>query len=131
MQNVSAPGPVPGPTLRYFFSAKDDLLVISLSGVFDRGSAEILKECLASMPTTPLQFVIFNLADVSEADRPGASEFIRFQKELRERPLRLKVCAMSPGLKEVLDGFGALRSAEVAINLVEAIKSLRHPVPAY
>lgn len=126
MQNVSAPGSDTGPVLRYFFSTKDDLLVVTFSGLFGREGVEVMRQCLAEIPSEAVQSVICNLADVSEVDRAGAAEFIRFQRELRTRTGKMKICAISTALKEALDGFGALRASEVAATLLDAIKACRH-----
>lgn len=108
--------------LAYFFSVKNDILVVTLTGPVDKNAVQALQRCAAEIPGDDIGYVILNLAGVGEIDRQGASELIRLQKTFRSRPSKLKVCAMSTRAKEALENFGAIRPSEVARDLVEAIQ---------
>lgn len=112
------------PKLTYLIAEKKFVLVISFVGPLVRSNLSVFEECMREVEKRGASFIILNFRDVpSSVDRTVFPAVARLQKLIRLKPAALRMTALHPELRKVLDEQGLLRAAEVANNLGEALQS--------
>jgi anti-anti-sigma regulatory factor len=109
--------------LNYFVAENGSIIVVSFVGSISKLGDRTFENCLIEFGKKKFEYAVINLHDVSAIDYGGIAGFVRFQKELRDRPSELRTCFIQPQLRQLLEERGAIRSQEICGNLLDALKS--------
>ena len=112
--------------LSWFISKKNNYVVVAFSGVFDESIEAILKECEAAIKKTDANCIVLGFHDIQEFDRTCIRPLVQFEKSLREKPAKIRVCFFNTSLEHFLINEGAVRQTEVSGNLIQALTSFPH-----
>jgi anti-anti-sigma factor len=110
--------------LEYFLSEKNDYLVVSFLGAMNKLTAPEIEKCLEEAMARQARKFVLNFHDVIQVEPGAIAPLVRFQKALRDRPGEVRVCFLKPVFQRYLIDSGAIRPAEIAPNLLEALQSL-------
>lgn len=111
--------------LQYFLSEKNDYLVVSFVGAMNKLTAPDIEKCLEEvLPKNARKFVL-NFHDVIQVEPGAIAPLVRFQKAMRDKPGEVRVCFLKPTFQRYLIDSGAIRPAEIAQNLLEALQSFK------
>ncbi len=111
--------------LEYFVSEKNDYLVVSLLGTLAKNTMVTLEKVQMEISKSSARQVVLNLHDLTRVEVGGIPGIVRLQKLIRDRPnSHLRLCFLRPDIYKSLAEAGAVRPAEMADNLLEALKDL-------
>lgn len=106
----------------YFISEKSPILIVTLGGKILRSTNQILDQCFTDVSTKDFSWAVLNFQGVSEIDLPSITHLAKFQKMIRNKPAQLKVCSLAHSLEQLLREQCLLRTEELALDLVSALK---------
>ena len=85
-------------------------LVVSLTGRIDASSSSILQEQVTEWIDSGLTHLVFNLNSMTYVSSAGLRVILLIAKKIKEVDGSIKLCALTPAVKEVFDicGFSGL-----------------------
>src|SRR5438874_94983 len=95
--------------LNFFIAHQKSVVIVTFVGPLSRESVKTLEACSADVLKLKPRWVILNFRDVpSNMDKAVGPPFALFQKKIRENGAGLRVSAMHPDLKNLLDHNGLI-----------------------
>src|SRR5699024_442893 len=112
-------------SLTTFFTIRENVLFISLTGELEHHEANILRESWQNkLREGPVKHVILNLEEVSFMDSSGIGVLLGRYKEILELGGELVVCSVSPAIKRILEMSGMFKIVRLESNEEFALLSL-------
>ncbi|MBI3534102.1 MAG: hypothetical protein HY072_01270 [Deltaproteobacteria bacterium] len=108
----------------FFISEKDKYVVVSFQGQIGRTFEQTLLECWKHISKTQADQIILNFHDVTQFDKHGLSAFVRFEKQVREKPAQLRICFVNHPLYKFLNDEGSGFLKLLAIFVDKQIREL-------
>lgn len=110
--------------IKYFFSEKGNILVVSISGEISYRSVLTMDMISQKVQLSQAAFVIISLEGVGRFDNKGVKYLIQLQAFARDRRGCLRVCISELAAKRRLIEEGAVRVSEHVPTLKDAIISI-------
>ncbi len=112
-------------SLTTFFTIKEDVLIIRLSGELDHHEATILREAWQNkLREGTVKHVILNLEEVSFMDSSGIGVLLGRYKEIMQLGGELVVCAVNPSIERIFNMSGMFKIIRLEPNEENALLSL-------
>jgi anti-anti-sigma factor len=107
---------------QYKLHQKNELCIISFSGVIDGRSKKIIQACLEELMPQGFKIYVLNFQNVTSIEQTGFREIVQLQNTLRrENKNIITVTELRPHLKNKLSDNGILRTQEYVASLKSAI----------
>ncbi|KPK78240.1 MAG: hypothetical protein AMJ79_00065 [Phycisphaerae bacterium SM23_30] len=97
--------------------------VVKPVGPITAGELEELDKKLDSLNRNWTKRVVINMSEVAFIDSAGLELFIRYQKQLDERGLKLKLCGMNEITQKIFDITQLSRFFEIFADTTGAVRS--------
>jgi anti-anti-sigma regulatory factor len=111
--------------LSYTITQKSSVLVVTLSGSLTRDNQAAIEKCQFEILERRAAWVILHFRDVPDrADQNVLPSLAKLQKSVRDQGAQLRLAALQPNLKKLLEERGILRPDEFAENLPETLQRL-------
>src|SRR5690625_4859529 len=112
-------------SLTTFFTIKEDVLIIRLTGELDHHEATILREAWQNkLREGTVKHVILNLEEVHFMDSSGIGVLLGRYKEILQLGGELVVCSVNPSIKRILEMSGMFKIIRIESNEQFALLSL-------
>ncbi|MGE0526955.1 MAG: STAS domain-containing protein [Bdellovibrionales bacterium] len=114
----------------YILVGNDAVVIANLTGELQARAApavETFKDEILGRDAA--RVVILNFSEVTAINGDVIPCVAQLLKSVRSKPAELRLCSLSPEVKDKLNRYGLLRSIEVAEDIKRAIHSIR-PVRA-
>src|SRR5699024_9924263 len=112
-------------SLTTFFTIRENVLIIRLTGELDHHEATILREAWQNkLREGTVKHVILNLEEVSFMDSSGIGVLLGRYKEILELGGELVVCSVSPAIKRILEMSGMFKIVRLESNEEFALLNL-------
>jgi len=114
--------------LESFFSVKEDVLIVRLSGELDHHAAEKLRdEWKRMIYEYGVSHVVLNLEAVTFMDSSGLGVILGRYKEVMQLGGEMVVCSISPQIKRLFDISGLFKIIRLESNEIIALEALGVP----
>lgn len=112
-------------SLTTFFTIRENVLIVRLSGELDHHEATILREAWQNkLREGTVQHVILNLEEVSFMDSSGIGVLLGRYKEIMQLGGELVVCSVNPSIKRIFEMSGMFKIIRLEKDEQFALHSL-------
>jgi stage II sporulation protein AA (anti-sigma F factor antagonist) len=112
-------------TLQSFFTVKEDVLIVRLTGELDHHTAEKLRaEWKDMLYEHPVKHIILNLEGVSFMDSSGLGVILGRYKEVLQLGGEMVVCSISPSIHRLFEMAGLFKIIRLAEDESFALETL-------
>lgn len=108
--------------LAYFINRKLTVTVITFTGAISEGCETTFEEITKEITAESSKYIILNLKGVTSIESNMKSNFVIFQKYIRDMQANLILCDLYPELKKRVIDLGIVRQGEVQKDLVAALQ---------
>jgi len=109
--------------LSYFINRKKTTCVVSFQGALSPNDVDILEECLKEATSTPVRYLVLNLAGLKGADPTAARPFTLFLQALRSGS-KIYLCDLQAEPGRILKASGVIRESEVQPDILTALQAI-------
>lgn len=111
--------------LETFFTVKEDVLIVRLSGELDHHTAETLREEWKDMLYRhPVKHMILNAEGITFMDSSGLGVILGRYKEVLQLGGEMVVCSVSPPINRLFEMAGLFKIIRLAENETYALETL-------
>lgn len=111
--------------LQSYFSVKENVLIVRISGELDHHTAESLRtEWKDMLYRHPVKHVILNLEEITFMDSSGLGVILGRYKEVLQLGGEMIVCSVSPQINRLFEMAGLFKIIRVAENETFALETL-------
>lgn len=112
-------------SLTTFFTIRENVLIIRLTGELDHHEATILREAWQNkLREGTVKHVILNLEEISFMDSSGIGVLLGRYKEILQLGGELVVCSVNPAIERILEMSGLFKIIRIEANEDFALLSL-------
>lgn len=111
--------------LQSFFSVKEDVLIVRLTGELDHHATEILRdEWKEMLYQHAVKHVVLNLEGITFMDSSGLGVILGRYKEVLQLNGEMVVCSITPSIKRLFEMSGLFKIIRLEVNETYALEAL-------
>jgi anti-anti-sigma factor len=107
----------------FYLSEKQQFLVVTFSGALIKATLPEFQKCEKQILESQAKYIVLNFQELQQMDLTAIRPLAQLQKQIREKPAQLKICAIQKKFCDLLTEAAAVRPQELCQDLAQALKS--------